>query len=90
VSSGKKDRPYFKNWLKRTSKQFAVSGRLTWTAMVLAKEENGTVEDWRSRLRLLMEGNETPSLNILMRIDAILANPSEHKPDNQEQRTLFE
>ena len=87
--TGKKDRPYFEAWLKRTGKQFAVSGRLTQTAMVLAAEEGGTVDEWRTRLRVLLEGDEVPSLDLLTRIDALLAGPSSTKPDEGSQGALF-
>lgn len=87
--TGKKDRPYFEAWLKRTGKQFSVSGRLTQTAMVLSAEEGGTVDEWRSRLRVLLEGDEVPSLDLLTRIDALLAGPSAQKPDDDAQGALF-
>ena len=87
--TGKKDRPYFDAWLRRTSKQFAVSGRLTQTAMVLATEEGGTVDHWRSQLRVLLESEEVPSLDLLTRIDAILAGPTRAAPDGDSQGALF-
>jgi hypothetical protein len=89
VFTGKKDRPYFEAWLRRTGKQFSVSGRLTQTAMVLAAEEGGTVDEWRTRLRVLLEGDEVPSLDLLTRIDALLAGPTPSKPDEDSQGALF-
>lgn len=83
------DRPYFDTWLRRTGRQFAVSGRLTQTAMVLAKEEGGTVDEWRTRLRTLLEGGEVPSLDLLTRIDALLAGPSPSRTDESAQDLLF-
>ena len=87
--TGKKDRPYFEAWLRRTSKQFAVSGRLTQTAMVLSAEEGGSVDEWRSQLRLLLDGGEVPSLDLLTRIDAILAGPTKGKLYDDSQGALF-
>ena len=87
--TGKKDRPYFEAWLRRTGKQLAVSGRLTQTAMVLAAEEGGTVAEWRTRLRVLLEGNEVPSLELLTRIDALLAGPTAFKSDDDSQGAWF-
>lgn len=72
---GKNDKPYFEAWLRRTGRQFAVSGRLTETAMALAISEGGTVDEWRARLRIILEGDEVPSLDLLMRIDKLLAGP---------------
>ena len=89
VFTGKKDRPYFEAWLKRTGKQFAVSGRLTQTAMVLAAEEGGTVDEWRARLRVLLDGDEVPSLDLLTRIDALLAGPTAVKSEDDAQGAFF-
>lgn len=83
------DRPYFDAWLRRTGRQFAVSGRLTETAMALASEEGGSVDEWRTRLRTLMEGEEIPSLDLLMRIDKLLAGPSPDPKIETNQGDLF-
>lgn len=71
--SAKADRPYFDAWLRRTRRQFAVSGLLSQTAHVLAKEEGGTAESWTARLRDLLDGAEVPSIDLLTRIDTILS-----------------
>lgn len=86
---GKNDRPYFDAWLRRTGRQFAVSGRLTETAMALAASEGGTVEEWRTRLRVLLEGTEIPSLDLLTRIDALLAGPTKSRSEVSAQELLF-
>lgn len=85
----KNDRPYFDAWLRRTGKQFALSGRLTQTATMLAAAEGGTVEEWRQRLQILLEGNEIPSLDLLVRIDGFLAGPMKPRPDEDLQTPLF-
>lgn len=85
----KSDRPYFEAWLRRTGRQFAVSGRLTQTAAALSGTEGGTVEEWRSRLRTLLEGSEVPSLDLLMRIDTLLAGPSREVNRDETQGLLF-
>ena len=89
VNSVNGDKPYFDAWLRRTGRQFAVSGRLTEVAMALAAEEGGSVDEWRSRLRTLMQGDEIPSLDLLMRIDSLLAGPSKEKPPEHSQDQLF-
>lgn len=85
----KSDRPYFEAWLRRTGRQFAVSGRLTQTATALAAEDSNTVEEWRTRLRVLLEGKEIPSLDLLTRIDALLAGPSKKRTCMEFQELLF-
>lgn len=87
--SPKSDRPYFDAWLRRTGRQFAVSGRLTQTATALAAEQGGTVTEWRTRLRVLLEGSEIPSLDLLTRIDALLAGPTKARRDENLQGVLF-
>jgi len=89
VISSKTDRPYFDAWLRRTGRQFAVSGRLTQTAAALSMTEGGTVDEWRARLRTLMEGEEVPSLDLLMRIDSLLAGTSRQTSEDVSQGFLF-
>lgn len=43
--------------------------------MALAASDGGSVDEWRTRLRVLLEGRELPSLDLLTRIDALLAGP---------------
>lgn len=71
--TAKADKPYFNAWLRRTRRQFAVSGRLSQTAFVLCREEGGTQENWCQRLRDLLNGGEVPSIELLTRIDTILS-----------------
>lgn len=87
--ASKNNHPYLDTWLRRTGRQFAVSGRLTQTAMALAREDGSTVDEWRARLRILLEGQEVPSLDLLTRIDALLAGPSKAPRDEHNQGSLF-
>lgn len=89
VSNPKNDRPYFDAWLRRTGRQFAISGRLTQIAGALAAEQGGSVDEWRARLRTLLEGGGIPSLDLLTRIDALLAGPSDSRCDDDQQGLLF-
>ena len=85
----KSDRPYFDAWLRRTGRQFAVSGRMSQTALALAETEGGSTEEWRRRLRVLLEGREMPSLDLLTRIDALLAGPAKVPVGESRQGLLF-
>ena len=89
VVSLKTDRPYFEAWLRRTGRQFAISGRLTQIAAALAAEQGGSVDEWRKRLRILLDGREIPSLELLTRIDALLAGTSRAKRGDDQQALLF-
>jgi hypothetical protein len=83
------DRPYLAAWLRRTGRQFAESGRLTETAMVLALTEGGSVDEWRRRLRLFLEGGECPSLDLLTKIDLFLAGSKKIKQASVSQTEFF-
>ena len=85
----KPDRPYFDAWLRRTGRQFAVSGRLSQTATMLSRENGGTSDEWRTRLRTILDGGEIPSIELLTRIDALLAGPSKQGNDDLAQGLLF-
>lgn len=89
VFTAKPARPYFDAWLRRARRQFAVSGRLSQTAMALASQDGGTLEEWRTRLRILLEGHEAPSLELLTRIDALLATPPAVRRDDHAQASFF-
>jgi hypothetical protein len=89
VFTAKADRPYFDAWLRRTRKQFAVSGRLSQTAVLLAREEGGTAESWAARLRNLLDSGEVPSLDLLTRIDTILSHTSTKPSDPESQGSLW-
>ncbi len=73
VFTAKVSRPYFDAWLRRTGRQLAISGRLTQVATALGKADGCQVGDWQSMLRGLLDGNLVPSLEVLTRIDALLA-----------------
>lgn len=71
--TAKAQRPYLEAWLRRTRRQLAPSGRLTEAALILSREEGGSQESWRQRLRDFLDGSDVPSLDLLTRIDALLA-----------------
>lgn len=85
----KPDRPYLDAWLRRTSRQFAVSGRLSQTALLLARDEGGTHAEWCERLRAFLNSEETPSLDLLTKIDALLASPGRAPRGDASQGLLF-
>jgi hypothetical protein len=83
------ERPYFAAWLSRTRKQFATSGRMTQTAMALSLSEGGTVVEWRIRLREILENTETPTLDLLTKIDVLLAGSSKKVGSVSQQQEFF-
>lgn len=90
VTTGRPDRRYFEAWLRRASRQFSESGRLSQTAELLARENGGTPDEWRVRLRTVLDGGEIPSIELLTRIDALLAGSTKNQTHEDTQGTLFQ
>lgn len=88
VIHGRPDRPYLESWLRRARKQLAASGRLSELALILSRQEGGGPEHWSTLVRSILEEQTTPSLDLLTRIDAVLAKPVERTPAT-EQPGLF-
>ncbi|MCW1887803.1 hypothetical protein OKA04_23900 [Luteolibacter flavescens] len=63
------------SWLRRTRKQLAASGRLTEIALILSRDDHRPPAQWSRYLREVMEEESTPSLDLLTKIDALLARP---------------
>ncbi len=82
-------KPYFEAWLKRTRRQLAPSGRLSEIAWILSLEDGSGHDDWRVKLRDLLEGGELPSLDLLMRIDSLLAGSKLRNDPVESQLGLF-
>lgn len=91
VSSGrgKTDRPYLAAWLRRTRRQFAVSGRLSQIALVLSRQEGGSLESWRERLAGILDERETPDFELLTKIDRLLAGPARPDASGGEQDSFW-
>lgn len=85
---GKPDRPYLESWLRRTRKQLAASGRLSEIALILSRDDGQNPQQWSTYLREVLEEEVTPSLDLLTRIDAILAKPV-RREDASETPPLF-
>ncbi|MEY3394252.1 MAG: hypothetical protein RL346_488 [Verrucomicrobiota bacterium] len=80
-------KPFLHAWLSRTRKQLSVSGRLSELALILSREHQQVSEhEWRIRLNAIFMGDEEPDMELLTRIDSLLARPSEkmRTPDKGE------
>ena len=67
------NRPYYDAWLKRTGRQLGASGILTQISCRLTIDEGGTATAWKLKLRRLLDGDEMPTMDLVMKIDALLA-----------------
>jgi len=82
--------PYFDTWLRRTRKQLTNSGNLSQVAAVLASQDGTPPAEWEEKLRAMLEGDAPPGLEILVRIDGILAGTPKPATENTpEQLGLF-
>lgn len=90
VFGSKAQKPYFDSWLKRTRRQLLRSGRLSELSLILSRESGEDPEQWRARLKSLLEGDELPSLDLLMKIDSLLAGPGQARDaGGAEQSMMF-
>ena len=48
------------------------------------------MDEWRFRLRTLLDGKEVPSLDLLMHIDTLLAGPGQSSQGGDSQVLLFQ
>ena len=70
-------KPFLEAWLRRTRKQLSGSGRITELALILARDGSPfSQDDWRLKLQAIFQGNEEPSMELLIQIDSLLAKPS--------------
>ena len=91
VAEIRPERPYLESWLRRIGRQLAVSGRLSQTAQLLAAEDGGSPDEWRSRLRRMLDGGEPPTMECITRIDRLLSGiRRDDRPDHDDmQGRLF-
>jgi hypothetical protein len=74
---------YFEKWLPRARRLLAPSGRLTELAQTLAAKDAITAEDWHSRLRRVLDGQEQPDTDIVFEVERFLARPAAEKIPEQ-------
>jgi len=81
--------PYFDTWLRRTRKQLTTSGRLAQVATVMAQQDGKKPADWQEEIRAILEGEITPGIEILVRIDGILAGTPKPEPETTSEQLGF-
>lgn len=84
------DQRYLNAWIKRAGRQLAASGQLAQTAVLVSRCEGGTPAEWERKIRAILAGEEVPSLDLLTRVDSILAPmKGNHASESGMQRSLF-
>jgi len=79
----------YQTWLKRVRRRLAASGGISQAAMLLATETGGDRSHWRARLEAMLDGSEPPCIDMLTRIDSMLATPSAEISADPAQGLLF-
>lgn len=79
----------YQSWLRRTRRRLATSGAVSQAAVRLARETGGDASQWRTRLEALLAGAEPPTIDLIVRIDALLAKPVTTTVENPAQDLLF-
>lgn len=82
-------KPYLDAWLKRTGKELSVSGRLSELVMILAARKGSDPQEWRERLRRILDKEDEPGFELLTEIDAILARPARVTSTDNREADLF-
>jgi hypothetical protein len=89
MASGGNPRPYLDAWLKRVGKQLSTSGRLSELVLILSEGRKSEQDAWRQRLQRILEREEEPDPELLMKIDLILAPPSKRPATKDEGEDMF-
>lgn len=79
-----KTKPFLETWLRRMRKQLAGSGKISELAWILEQDQNQLTQDeWRVKLKAILQGDEEPTLEFLTKIDSLLAKPASqtHPPE---------
>lgn len=79
----------YQAWLRRTRRRLATSGGVSQAAVRLAAETGGDSRQWRERLEALLAGAEPPTIDMITRIDSLLAKPVPQAGENPAQEMLF-
>lgn len=69
--------PYLDTWLRRTRRQLVASGGMSQVAAVLAAQDGVTATEWEQMLRSILDGESSPGIDVLTRIEAVLSAPSQ-------------
>lgn len=77
MASGGNPRPYLDAWLKRVGKELSASGRLSELVLILSGGHPTDQQLWRKRIQRILDRDDEPDPELLMKIDLILAKPSE-------------
>lgn len=74
---------YYSKWLPRARRLLAPSGRLTELAHTLSAKDQIPAEDWRTRLRRVLDGHEQPDTDLVFEVERFVCRPLSERPAEQ-------
>ena len=80
---------YFTKWLPRARRHLAPSGRLTELAHTLSAKDQIPAEDWRSRLRRVLDGHEQPDTDLVFEVERFICRPTPEKVVEQTEEFIL-
>ncbi len=80
---------YFSKWLPRARRHLAPSGRLTELAHTLSAKDQIPAEDWRTRLRRVLDGHEQPDTDLVFEVERFIARPALPKTPEQTEEFIL-
>jgi hypothetical protein len=66
---------YLEVWLRRMRKEISGSGRLTEAALLLSAGDGKKATEWQMHLRKVMDGELEPDLDLITRLERLVAKP---------------
>lgn len=82
-------KPFLENWLRRTRRELAGSGKISELALILSGKDGAGRDFWREKIRRILDGGEQPDFELLVEIDSILARPAKVKAAESADQELF-
>ena len=80
---------YFTKWLPRARRLLAPSGRLTELAHTLSAKDQIPAEDWRSRIRRVLDGHEQPDTDLVFEVERFVARPAAEPVEEQTEEFIL-
>lgn len=80
---------YFTKWLPRARRLLAPSGRLTELAHTLSGKDQIPAEEWRTRLRRVLDGHEQPDTDLVFEVERFIARPAPERVKEQTEEFIL-
>lgn len=79
----------YEAWLAKFRKRAQPSGSLSQWAEVLSRKQGSSAGLWREHLQAILDGDEKPSLELILDLDLISAPPKQENGVDDSQPSLW-